>query len=224
MRRNLSETLAIWLGSRSEWCIGQIRIARAAQGFDLCHRDDSNRDDLKVFSSPFDARFLAQWDDADAYRPLKTAPNLRHGWRLILPDIDELRHAIDYFYPAMLGLLRDWDRSALKPVPLRETLSRQSGMYVMARKISDAQAQDTIAACCNSQSRCLKIILWRISAETLITALPEAKFIPPEAASASGRENFPMLCDEACNLLVSESRAAVKRAAQSDSPSRSQPK
>ena len=48
---------------------------------------------------PEDAIEIAKHDDAGNYRPLKTAPNLRHGWRLELETLEDLRRALDYFYP-----------------------------------------------------------------------------------------------------------------------------
>ena len=76
---------------RSNWlaaglrCIGQIPIEKPDDdSFALCHREDAGRDDLRPTSTAEDAAELARFDDAGNYRPLKTAPNLRHGWRLKL--------------------------------------------------------------------------------------------------------------------------------------------
>jgi len=59
--------------------IGQILIRKMDRGFVLLHRDDEDRNDLQKFSNPEDAIGLARYDDSENYRPLKTAPNLRHG-------------------------------------------------------------------------------------------------------------------------------------------------
>ncbi len=37
---------------------------------------------LEIFRNPEDAIEIARYDDDGNYRPLKTAPNLRHGWRM----------------------------------------------------------------------------------------------------------------------------------------------
>ena len=86
-------------------CFGQIAIRKSAGGFILCHRDDVERDNLKKLQGVDQATEIARWDEAGNYRPLKTAPNLRHGWRLEVLDLGELRHALDYFYPGRLAVL-----------------------------------------------------------------------------------------------------------------------
>src|SRR2546425_10106999 len=84
---------------------GQILIRRTNDGsFILSHRDDADRDGLQLSRDPEDAAEMARYDDAGNYRPLKTAPNLRHGWRLELIDLTELRRALDYFYPGRLAM------------------------------------------------------------------------------------------------------------------------
>src|SRR6266487_4099030 len=73
---------------------GQILVQRTgAGGFTLCHRDDENARDLKIFQKPDDALEIARYDDAGKYRPLKTAPNLCHGWRMEVIDLGEARCA-----------------------------------------------------------------------------------------------------------------------------------
>src|SRR5439155_445499 len=111
-------------------------------GFILLHCDDGGRDDLQRFHNPEEAAEIARYDDAGNYRPLKTAPNLRHGWRLELVDLAELRRALDYFYPGRLAMFTAWKENRLTTTPLRETLTRQSGMYRVASKISDEQIND----------------------------------------------------------------------------------
>ena len=56
-----------------------------------------------VYHSPNDAVELAKFSDDGKYRPLKTAPNLRHGWRLELADLAALQQALDFFYPGPAG-------------------------------------------------------------------------------------------------------------------------
>jgi len=67
--------------------------------------------------------------DSGEFRPLKTAPNLRRGWRLNVANLEELRRSLDYFYPAMLGVRSSYAHGSLPTVPLRKTLARQTGMY-----------------------------------------------------------------------------------------------
>src|SRR5438477_12465471 len=122
---------------------GQILIQKTSTGgFVLSHRDDEGRNDLQTFRSTEDAIDIAKYDDAGNYRPLKTAPNLRRGWRLELASLEQLERALDHFYPGRLAMFAAWKDNRLISTPLRETLDRQSGMYRVASKISDAQIDD----------------------------------------------------------------------------------
>jgi sirohydrochlorin cobaltochelatase len=201
----LSQTLTQWL-EQGGTEIGQIHIGIRAREFSLCHRDDAGREDLAVFQGAEAARGLSKLDDRGAYRPLKSAPNLRHGWTLLVSGVDALRHALDYFYPAMLGVWRSHQLGALTPVPLSETLARQSGMYAITRKVTDRQAGAMIADFCRTDGGCLKRILWPLAPGTPIPSLPSLK----TAAFAPAGE-MPLLCQEACNLLVARAREVVKR-------------
>ena len=119
-------------------------------------------------------------DDTGNYRPLKTAPNLRHGWRLELATVEELRRALDYFYPSRLAVFAAWKSGCLKTTSLRDTLDRQSGMYRVAAKISDPQINDLVADFCRSDTGCLRTILWKRDRNGVIasTKLPKEKFDP----------------------------------------------
>jgi sirohydrochlorin cobaltochelatase len=202
----IEQALAAALEAGADF-IGQIAIARG-NGFVLTHRDDSAIEKLDGFRSAEDAILLAKFDDTGNYRPLKTAPNLRHGWRLELAEISELARALDYFYPGRLSILLEWQKGQLATTPLRETLDRQSGMYRIAAKISDEQLDDLIGDFCRSDAGCLRKILWKRDAKGAIpsTKLPPKKFDPRSATPAT----IPLLCQEACNLLVNECRKIVK--------------
>src|SRR5919198_94787 len=84
--------------------LGQILVRKTGKSFLLFHRDDEARDDLEMFQDPEDAIEIARYDDSGNYRPLKTAPNLRRGWRMQLRTFDELRRALDHFYPGRLAV------------------------------------------------------------------------------------------------------------------------
>jgi sirohydrochlorin cobaltochelatase len=207
----LEKALAAVLSDKSRF--GQIFIQRTGSGgFVLCHRDDENAHDLKGFQKPEDALEIARYDDAGKYRPLKTAPNLRHGWRLEVVDLGELRRALDYFYPGRLAVLAAWTKNRLSITQLRETLDRQSGMYRVAAKVSDEQIDDVVGDFCKSNGGCLRTILWKRDAHDTIpsTKLPPEKFDPARDQTGRGENTIPLLCQEACNLLVNECRKAVK--------------
>ena len=189
----MNTALADWLVRGGE-SIGQIAIAHVHEGWELRHGDDAGRTDLALHENAEAARHLANLDAAGNFRPLKTAPTLVRGWRLVLPDAAAVRRALDYFYPAMTGIWRSHTRRELMPVVLRETLARQTGMYRVTQKLTDEQARTLINGFC---AGCLKHRLWEISA-------------PNPTAPSFQKNSLPLLCHEACNLLVAKARAAVK--------------
>ena len=197
---------------------GQILVRKTSDGrFVLSHRDDRCENELRIFRSAEDAIEIAKYDDAGNYRPLKTAPNLRHGWRLELDTLEALMRALDYFYPGRLAVFAAWKKGKLQTTPLRETLDRQSGMYRVAAKISDSQIDNVVADFCRSDGGCLRTILWKRDARGTVasTKLPNEKFDPSfDQASAQPGSTIPatvpLLCQEACNLLVAECRKMVK--------------
>jgi len=204
----------------AQFYFGQILVQEATAGrFMLSHRDDKSVDQLKIFRSAEDASKIAKYDDRGNYRPLKTAPNLRHGWRLELDTPADLRRALDYFYPGRLAIFAAWKGGRLQTTPLRETLDRQSGMYRVAAKISDSQIDDLVADFCRSNGGCLRTILWKRDADGTVasTKLPNEKFDPAydqvEVSAQPGSTipaTVPLLCQEACNLLIAECRKMVK--------------
>ena len=170
----------------------------------LCHVDDSELSDLADFTDPHDAIEIARYDDAGNYRPLKTAPNLRHGWQLSLKSLEQVRLALDFLYPAAMGTALAFTRKTLKEIDLRQTLARQTGMYAITQKITDQQADATILRTCNHQHGCIRRILWSVS-----SGHPTPFSHRPSEIPWSNTE-LPILCAEACNLLVAAARKTVK--------------
>ena len=203
----------------ARFCVGQIVVRKSGGGFVLSHRDDEAQEDLQIFRSTEDAIGIAKYDDAGNYRPLKTAPNLGHGWRLELDTLEALMRALDYFYPGRMAVFAAWKSDKLRTRSLRETLDRQSGMYRVAAKISDSQIDDLVADFCRSNGGCLRTILWKRDARGAVgsTKLPKEKFDPaydqaeaPAQAGSTIPATVPLLCQEACNLLIAECRKVVK--------------
>ena len=211
------------------FCFGQILVRKTGDAFILCHRDDEADDDLEIFQDPEDAIEIARYDDTGNYRALKTAPNLRHGWRVELRASDGLKRALDHFYPGRLAIFIAWKTGRLRATPLRETLDRQSGRYRIAARISDSQIDDLVADFCRSNDGCLRTILWKRDQRGAIASasLPKEKFDPtwdqvqapiepgaPAVAKASADKailaKIPLLCQEPCNLLVTACRKIVK--------------
>jgi sirohydrochlorin cobaltochelatase len=210
--------------ARGACCIGEIAIwPSGGGGFVLSHRDDKERQGLQIFREPSAAIEIAKLDDSGNYRPLKTAPNLRHGWRLEVTTLEKLRCALDYFYPGRLAVFEAWKGDQLKTTALRTTLDRQSGMYRVAAKISDDQLNNVVGDFCRSDGGCLRTILWKRDASGSVASaeLPPEKFdtshdqtlwpgSPTRATTATAAPVIPLLCQEACNLLVAECRKVVK--------------
>jgi sirohydrochlorin cobaltochelatase len=202
----------------NRFSVGQVLVQPQRDGgFWLCHRDDQQSEHLAVFGDAEDAREIARVDDEGNYRPLKTAPNLRRGWRLELQTLTELEQALDYFYPGRLAVLDAWEEQRLQTTALRDTLNRQSGMYRVAATISDAGLNEVVANFCRSDGGCLRTIIWRRNnaGDVPSAKLPSTKFDPgfdQAANQTADREkiHLPLLCQEACNLLVAECRKAVK--------------
>jgi sirohydrochlorin cobaltochelatase len=194
-------------------CIGQIAIECRDDGtFSLCHRDDGARRNLTAYGAADDAVDLARFDDAGNYRPLKTAPTLQHGWKLVLENLSALRTALDLFYPGRLAAMFAFQYGDLVATPFRETLGRQSGMYRVAAQIDEEQADELIGNFCRSDGGCLRTIFWRRDQNETVpsTKLPPEKFNSTHDQTGLGAAVIPLLCQEACTLLVAEARRVVQ--------------
>ena len=191
--------------------IGQIQIRRTDNAFAFSHRDDVDRRDLRDYTAE-KAIEISKFDDSGNYRPLKTAPNLRHGWGILAPDLATAMSVIDAIYPGRLAVWRARKSGELSPTPWRQTLARQSGMYRVAAKISDPESDDLIGNFCRSDGGCLRTILWERddSGVRPSTRLPPEKFDPAYDQTGQAQTAIPLLCQEACNLLIAGARKAVK--------------
>lgn len=176
--------------------IGQASFHKTDTGFSLHHVDDASREGLEPLTDPHDAATIALTDDSNAYRPLKTAPNLRHGWILVLPDIASLHLALDLLYPAALGNWRALLLNKTVATPLRDTLNRQTGMYRVTGLITDDEAQGIVDTLC--RPGCMRQIQWPIPSD--------ATHHTPRLES----HEIPLLCTDACSLLIAEARKVVK--------------
>src|SRR5580692_3391050 len=122
----------------SELVLAQVLIRRSGAGYALRHEEDRNMtaESLRVIKGN-EARLLAQYTTAGAFRPLKSAPTLQRGWRMALAGDAELESALNQLYP---GAVADWRaaRTANPPVTnFREFTNRQSGMYRITAQLSD---------------------------------------------------------------------------------------
>jgi sirohydrochlorin cobaltochelatase len=195
-----------------------VRALRGTDdGYELRHQLDAGAPsaELTAFQNAEDAAEIARYTDAGVYRPLKTAPDLRRGWSLRVATPGALRLALDLLYPGRLGAFVAFGGGRLRVTSFRETLGRQTGMYRVTQKLTDGQADALIGSFCRSDGGCLRTILWKQddAGTPPSSALPEAKYdwrVDQCAVPEPGVPWMPLLCQEACNLLVAEARRVVK--------------
>lgn len=210
--KRLTAQLESWVVEEGRSRIGQIRIFQNEHGCELRHTKDSKEpaDALETHWDAWDAIDLARWDDEKVFRPLKSAPSLRRGWRLVGLDWSGLRAALDAFYPAALANYRAWRDQDLRAVTLRETVSRQTGMYRITGKLTTAQADELVGQCCEPEAGCLRRILWDLEPGIPVGTLPAEKRVPEGNRADLFHGEIPVLCGEMCNLLVAVGRKYLK--------------
>ena len=184
---------------------GQLRVEVTVdedgrRRYDLRHAEDADAPaaGLTDHEDPLDAREIAKRDDRERYRPLKTAPTLRTGWRY--PDLGpaELVRAVDFFYPASVA---NWYREREGDLDVshwRETVERQTGIYGVVRTWDRGEGHehvDRVAEACCVDSQCLKRREWNYDDET-------------DLAVDGGEGAFP--CREPCSLVIAAARQWTK--------------
>lgn len=206
---NHQETLEHWLKEQilahhAQLQIGQVQVCQNAAGhYRLTHLQDANNADLETYTDPEAARSIANVDHTGAFRALKSAPTLKGGWALELPDLANVIRALNYFYPAAVGLAMQQAKEKLHAVPLRQTLGRQTGMYKFTNTIRDDQAGPMVSRVCADQN-CMRRILWDLTVDQPLAA-PEKR----NKSCATG--TLPLLCIEACTHIVGEARKLAKK-------------
>lgn len=206
----LSEALAHWLKEGRNQ-IGEVAIITNADGsYTLCHIADRGKEGLDPHHEAESARLIAQYAADGTFRPLHSAPTLKRGWRLDLPTLSEVHLALDFFYPAALGMAHAWESNALDAVPLREVLSRQTGMYRFTNTVTDEQAHSLVATTCAAKS-CLRRILWPLTSTQPLTGEAATKTLANHITNS-----IPLLCMEACTHIVSTARKVTRRASSED--------
>jgi len=201
---------AIALGVRR---IGQISIKPGATGatYALCHIEDEGLDpaSLEIHNGAAATRTISTWAEDGHYRFTKGELSLKRGWLLRLSSAEELRQALDGFYPAAAGLWFAEQDGHLEIQNLREKLNRQTGMYRFARNLSDAGAQRLVREVCGPGHCCVKKILWQIDADTPLEDSEASRF-DGVVGEIDRSAAIPLLCREACNHFVAEARKASK--------------
>ena len=198
--------------------IGEIEIQTANPNshFTICHHLDvalSQQPDfggLPVHRGPDDAREISTYSEDGVFRFAKAETSLKRGWVMLLGTPEELRNALDQFYPAAIGLHLASLEHSLETEHLRDKLNRQTGMYRFARSISDRGAQQLVREVCGPAHQCARKILWQLDADTPLDDSEASRFngIPGDVPEA---EAIPLICREACNHFVAECRKAAKK-------------
>ncbi len=193
--------------------VGEVRIEAGRGGwFTLHHIEDSSLESLTIHATAEAVLEIALYDESNQFRPLKTAPNLRRGWVLRFAEVADVRRAVDYFYPGRLEIFLAAREKRLEVTPLRSTLNRQTGMYRRAANVSDEEIDEIAFEVCRSDGGCLRTILWKKDGtEPASTRLPANKYDPEKnQARGSGQAPasafLPLLCQEACTVLIEACR------------------
>ena len=178
---------------------GQVRISTQGssgpRSFELRHISDGSLPSESLTLTPLaQLRPLGMHTADGKFRPIKSAPSLRSGWRAVAQDSTQLELAIDALYP---GSVADWaaiQRPEFIVGTFREFTGRQTGMYRITQLLDDAQAAQAITACCEP-AFCLKNRRWTV------------KGLPADETS-SGKSLIP--CLEPCAIMLEFARKAIK--------------
>jgi len=172
----------------------QALISRRENAFELRHVADATITDSALELVEIESlRDLANHTQTGAFRPLKSAPNLRNGWRALAHSAEELETALAHLYP---GALADWHAARQTPVLVthyRDYVNRQTGMYRITQMLSDTQVRDAALAACHRDS-CLKQRLWG----------------GPELPADERTEKSLIPCLELCPMLLEFARKSMR--------------
>jgi sirohydrochlorin cobaltochelatase len=196
----LAEELEALLPANESRFFGELHLSRDGNGvFMACHRADLEMSEtLTPVESLAGLREIAKFDANKEYRPLKTAPTLKGGWKTSTDSAAEFLKRLDCIYPGVFATWIAYHRGTHHPTPLRDTLDRQTGMYRFAGSITDQMANQIMRDTCSAG--CLRKIAWPISNEAPVSRLKP------------GMKSIPVICTEACTFAVSEARKLVKEA------------
>ncbi len=187
------QAFAAWVDETQDGRVfAQVFIRGRESGYELRHKDDVDAGDLELYEDPRSAREISRLTEAGEHRPLKSAPNLRRGWILRVPDARALAVAMNYLYPAAVVHWYLERGGRLEITSYRENAARQSGIYKRVQRLSDDGVQNAARACCEDDV-CLKRTLWDVDDETALRMDRGSGEIP---------------CPEPCSLFFSFARRA----------------
>ena len=177
-----------------ELVVAQVLVRRQTNGFELRHVADRGAalEELKS-ETPEAARAVAQFTEGGTFRPLKSAPTLRRGWRIAAASDADLEIALNRLYPGFLADFFAVRTGAPRVTGYRKFTNRQTGMYRITTFLSDAEAGAMIAKCCSARY-CLKQRLWTV-----------------EGLAADRAESKSLIqCLEPCAVLLEYARKVVR--------------
>jgi hypothetical protein len=185
-----------------ELIVAQVLVRRFSDGFDLRHVEDREiaADKLKTVG-PNDAVAIAQFTQAAAFRPLKSAPTLQRGWRILAKTDLDLEVALGFLYPGFIPDFFAVRTSTPHITHYREFTNRQTGMYRITTFLSDANAFSMAAKCCSAHY-CLKQRLWTVEGQPL--------------DEVHGKSIVP--CLEPCAILLEYARKVVRTSQRENVP------
>ena len=175
--------------------LGQTIILAKNDGFEIRHYTDESRpaDTLNTCEAD-ELREIVAIDANEEFRPIKAAPDLRNGWRTWCSNPEDLWTRLNIIYPGAIGdAFAVSNSEAAKIVSYKSFVSRQSGMYRGASKLSKDEADRLAATCCSSK-HCIKERLWRFNE------------VPPLPDSSKPK----LVCLEPCQILLELARRESK--------------
>ena len=173
--------------------------------YELRHAADEHADaaSLDRHTDPYDTREIARFDDEGQYRPLKSAPTLARGWRLVGLDDRDLYRAVSGFYPASITNWYREQRGTLDVTHYAETAARQTGMYDPVDELEGKALDRAVEACCTDDV-CLKRRVWESGETDSDGGSEEASGEGREIDAPPGDGEVP--CREPCSLFIAAAR------------------
>jgi sirohydrochlorin cobaltochelatase len=79
-------------------------------------------------------------------------------------------------------------------------------MYRITGLLDDDDCRAVVAATCDFATQCRRRITWPVA-----TGVPLGNLPPEKTDTSPAPDELPILCLEACNLLVAAARAHIKK-------------
>lgn len=138
----------------------EVLCSPRSEGVDLRHVRDADRPGSELqLLEPGSLGGWAETTSQGAFRPNRSAPSLRSGWRCHATTDAELNEALEQLYPGALADWHAWECGVATPTSFREFVGRQTGMYRVAQEITDAGADAVAEAGC-TRELCLRRRCW----------------------------------------------------------------